>query len=508
MSSSMGTTLSADRRDVRLAIIGAGFSGITVGLRLLATGLNDFVIFDRAEKMGGVWRDNTYPGVAVDTPSAIYSLATHPNPRWSRSYGLGAEILEYTRDVALKGGLEPHFRFGHDVLDACWDAEANRWVIETSKGTYRARFLVQAAGLVSDASYPDVPGLSTFPGPCFQSSAWDHSLDLTGWRVAVAGTGASAVQFVPAIAPEVAQLHVLQRTASWVVPKRDRSRSAKTQKLRSAVPAVMHAERAMMSLLTEVFASARRFRVLRKFMESVCLKHLERQVPDPELRAKLTPAFWYMCKRPLISNDYLPTFNRENVTLHTGGLVAVDGNAVVAGDGSRTEVDVLILNTGFEIGIASPIARRIRGVGGQLLSDYWGDDLRAYKGISVPGFPNLFHTLGPNAASGVNSALVFIEAQARYIADAMRRFASDDTAVAEVREEAERKWTSRVRKASGKTSYELGGCRSYYQNRKGQNVIMWPGFTPSYQLHTRTFDPEAYHLTPAKELAPSAGGSS
>jgi len=503
----MGPTLSADRRDVRLAVIGAGFSGITVGLRLLATGLNDFVILERADVVGGVWRDNTYPGVAVDTPSAIYSLSTHPNPRWSRSYGLGSEIFEYTRDLARTGGLEPHFRFGHDVLSAAWDPDANRWVIETSKGTYRARFLVSAAGLVADPSYPDVPGLSTFPGPCFHSSRWDHSLDLKGQRVAVVGTGASAVQFVPAIAPEVAQLHVLQRTASWVLPKTDHTRSAKSKKLRAAVPAVMHAERAVTSLLTEVFASARRFQVLRKFMESVCLKHLERQVANPKLRAKLTPDFWYMCKRPLISNDYLPTFNRQNVTLHTGGLVAVEGNVVVAGDGTRTEVDILILNTGFEIGITSPIARLIRGVG-QLLADYWGDDPRAYKGISVPGFPNLFMMQGPNASSGVSSALVFAEAQARYIADAMRRFASDDIAVAQVSEEAEREWTSRIRKLSGKTSYELGGCRSYYQNRKGQNVVMWPGFTPSYQLSTRTFDPGVYRLTPAEELAPSAGRAS
>ena len=504
----MGPTPSAERRDVRLAIIGAGLAGITVGLRLRATGLNDFVILDRGDEVGGVWRENTYPGVAVDTPSAIFSLSTHPNPRWSRSYGLGQEILEYTRDVVRSEGLGPHFRFGHEVLSASWDPDAHWWVIETSQGTYRARFLVSAAGLVTDASYPDVPGLSTFPGPCFHSSQWDHSVDLTGRRVAVVGTGASAVQFVPAIAPEVAQLHVLQRTAAWVVPKKDRPRSEKTQKLRAAVPAVMHAERAYMSVLTEVFASARRFQVLRKFMESVCLKHLARQVPDPELRAKLTPDFWYMCKRPLISNDYLPAFNRDNVTLHTGGLAAVEDNVVVAGDGTRIEADVLILNTGFQTGIALPIARRIRGIGQQLLADYWDDDLRAYKGICVPGFPNLFLTLGPNAASGVNSALVFVEAQARYIADAMRRFAGDDTAVVEVREEAERQWTSLVRRISAKTSYELGGCRSYYQNRKGQNIIMWPGFTPSYRRYTRTFDPRAYRLTPAAELAPAAGRTS
>ncbi|HEY4022420.1 MAG TPA: NAD(P)/FAD-dependent oxidoreductase [Pseudonocardiaceae bacterium] len=482
------------RRDVRVAVIGAGLSGIAMGVRLLGKGLQDFVILERAAEVGGVWRDNTYPGVGVDTPSKLYSLSTDLNPDWSRLYATGAELFDYASRVAAEHNLLPYIRFGHTVHDARWNPDAQQWVIMTSRGTYRARFLVSAAGLVADPSYPDVPGLADFAGTCFHSAEWKHDHDLRGRKVAVVGTGSSSVQFVPRIQPEVAELHVLQRTPAWVLPKVDNSIPERTRRRLAGTPGLMVVERMLFYVITEIVSSARRFRPVRGLFQRVCLKNLDKQVSDPRLRRKLKPGFEFMCKRPLISSDYLPALGKPNVTVHTGGLVEVRGSTVVAGDGSTAEVDTLILNTGFDIGITSPIARRIRGVDGTSLAECWDDDPRAYKGMTVPGFPNLFIMQGPNATSGISSALMFGEAQAGYIADALHRFARDDVATVEVRPEKARKWTQWVRGVSARTTYEVGGCRSYYLNRKGENVVMWPAWTAGYQLRTRRFDPHAYVL--------------
>ncbi|MBG0855779.1 NAD(P)/FAD-dependent oxidoreductase [Streptomyces spinoverrucosus] len=491
------TAVDDIRRDVRVAVIGAGFSGIAMGIRLLRKGLHDFVILERAAEVGGVWRDNTYPGVGVDTPSKLYSLSTDPNPHWSRLFAMGDQLFDYTRDVAERRGLLPHIRFEHRVDEARWSPDERLWVIATSKGVYRARFLISAAGVVADPSYPDVPGLEEFPGECFHSARWNHDHDLRGRRVAVIGTGSSSVQFVPLIQPQVAELHVVQRTAAWVRPKVDRPIPERAQRRLRRHPRLMTAERGLFYLITEALAAGRRFGVLRSRFQKTCLKHLQKQVPDPELRRKLLPDFEYMCKRPLISNDYLPALCEPNVTLHTGGLVEVRGNTVLAGDGTKAEVDTLILNTGFDIGVTSPIAQRIHGRGGISLADYWGDDPRGYKGITVPEFPNLFMLQGPNATSGVSSALMFSEAQAVYVADALQRFAKADVETVEVRAERAGAWTRWVRRMSKRTVYEVGGCRSYYLNRKGENVVMWPAWSAGYQLRTRRFDTAAYRVTRA-----------
>ncbi|WBB61256.1 NAD(P)/FAD-dependent oxidoreductase [Streptomyces sp. WMMC500] len=482
------------QRDVRVAVIGAGLSGLAMGLRLLRKGLHDFVILERAAEVGGVWRDNTYPGVGVDTPSKLYSLSTDPNPHWSRLFATGDELFDYTRRVTARNNLLPHIRFEHRVDEARWNAGERLWAIATSRGVYRARFLISAAGVVADPSYPDVPGLADFPGECFHSARWNHERDLRGRRVAVIGTGSSSVQFVPLIQPQVAELHVVQRTAAWVRPKADKPVSERAQRRLRGTPGLMAAERGLFYLITEVLAGARRHRVLRNAFQKTCLKHLDAQVRDPELRRKLLPDFQYMCKRPLISNDYLPALCEPNVTLHTGGLVEVRGSTVLAGDGTKAEVDTLILNTGFDIGVTSPIAQRLHGRGGVSLADYWGDDPRGYKGITVPDFPNLFMLQGPNATSGVSSALMFSEAQAGYIADALQRFAEADVETVEVRPERAGAWTRWVRRMSTRTVYEVGGCRSYYLNRKGENVVMWPAWSAGYQLRTRRFDAGAYRL--------------
>jgi cation diffusion facilitator CzcD-associated flavoprotein CzcO len=336
----------------------------------------------------------------------------------------------------------------------------------------------------------------------FHSAHWNHDHDLRGRKVAVIGAGASAIQFVPEIARQVAELHIIQRTPMWIMPKSDRLISDRVQRRLARTPGLMAAERLLTYAILEAVSNGCRHRPVRRLFEWRCRNHLVKQVPDPELRRKLTPDFEFMCKRPLISNDYLPALGRSNVTVHSGGLVEVRESTVVAGDGTKAEVDTLILNTGFDIGITSPIARRIHGSDDVTLAEYWGDAPRAYKGTTVPCFPNLFLMQGPNASSAATSALIFGEAQAAYIADALSRFAKHDVATVEVREPAERKWTRWVRDVSVRTAYEVGGCRSYYLNRQGENVVMWPTWTMRYQLRTRRFDARAYAMTTAATEPP------
>lgn len=491
----------------RIAVIGAGFSGLAAAVRLRRKGIGDFVIFERADDVGGVWRDNTYPGVGVDTPSRLYSLSHDLNPYWSHAYAKGGELHSYIRQMAEDNGLLTHIRFGHVLTDARWDDRRALWRLETSQGTYTAQFLITATGLVADPSIPDIPGLALFPGATFHSARWDHSLDLRGKRVAVIGTGASAIQFVPEIAPLVSELHVVQRTAGWVLPKFDKEFPPEERARLAGRRWMLPLLRAYQYGLTELFAAARISRPVRSYLRGMCEKQLQAQVADPQLRAALTPTFEFGCKRSLISSDWYPALERDNVILHTGGFTGVRGRRVVAGDGSSAEVDVVILNTGFEIGIASPIARVLHDKEGHSLADHWGDNPRAYKGVAFPGFPNLFMMQGPNATSGVSSALVFAEAQAIYIADALSRLAADDIAVAEVRSEAEQQWTHMIRAKSKHLVYETGGCRSYYQNTKGENVVMWPTWSFVYQLRTRKFDASAYNLTSAAEFVPQGAGA-
>ncbi len=489
----------------RVVVIGAGFTGLTVGLALLRRGVDDMVLLERAHDVGGVWRDNTYPGVGVDTPSPLYQLRTMTNPYWSDLYPAGQEVLDYSRRIARTDGLLERVRFGHRVLDARWDPYSRCWRIRTehtrddAAGTIdrerteiTADVLVSAAGLVSDPKLPDVPGLADFPGPAFHSSRWEHDVDLTGKRVAVVGTGASTVQIVPEIQPVVSELHLVQRTPAWVMPKPDRPVPESTRRRLAANPILTRMQFDLTYVGAEILAAARRVRVLRSGLMRIGRRHLAVQVSDPDLRDRLTPDFEYLCKRPLVSNDYLPAVDAPNTTLHTGGLVEVDGRTVVAGDGTSADVDVIVLSTGFEVGATSPIARRIRDARGRSLTAHWGALPHAYLGMSYPGFPNFFLMQGPNATSGVSSTLLFAEAQGRYVADAVVTMARKGIETVDVRPDVERRWTRQVRRRSARTVWEVGGCASYYQNDNGINVVMWPGNTAEYQLRTRRFRRSAF----------------
>ncbi len=485
----------------RVAVVGAGFTGLTVGLALLRRGVEDVVLLERAHDVGGVWRDNTYPGVGVDTPSPLYQLRRMTNPDWSDMYAPGHEVLDYSRRLAHTDGLMDRVRFGHGVHDARWDPSWRCWRIVTDQGLVTADVLVSAAGLVSDPKLPDVPGLDAFPGPSFHTSRWDHEIDLAGKRVAVVGTGASTVQIVPEIQPDVAELHLLQRTPAWVMPKPDRPVPERTRRRLAANPFLMRMQFDVTYVGAEILAAARRVRSMRTGLMRIGRRHLEQQVTDPDLRERLTPDFEYLCKRPLVSNDYLPAVSAPNTTLHTGGLAEVRGNTVVAADGTSAEVDVIVFATGFEIGATSPIARRVRDSSGRSLSDHWGALPHAYLGMSYPGFPNFFLMQGPNATSGVSSTLLFAEAQGRYVADAVATMAADGIETVDVRPEIERRWTRRVRRRSARTVWEIGGCASYYQNDNGVNVVMWPGNTAEYQLRTRRFRRSAFRTVAGRRGA-------
>lgn len=474
-------------RHSRVAVVGAGFTGLAVGLALLRRGVHDFVLLERADDVGGVWRDNTYPGVGVDTPSPLYQLRAMTNPDWSDLYAPGHEVQDYARRLARSTGLLEHVRFGADVHGAQWDDAGSRWQIDTPLGTFTADVLVSAAGLVADPKLPDVPGLDRFPGPVFHSARWDHTTDLAGKRVAVVGTGATAIQLVPELQPQVSELHVLQRTPAWIMPKPERPVGERVRRVFAASPVLCRMQFDLIYAGAEVLATTRRSRLLRETLSRVGRRHLATHVPDPELRARLTPDFTYACKRPLVSNTYLPAMSAPNSTLHTGGLSHVDGSTVVSGDGSRAEVDAIVLTTGFEVGATAPIAHRLHDAGGRSLHDHWGAYPRAYLGMNYPGFPNLFLMQGPNATSGASSTLLFSEAQARYVADAVCRMAEEGIRTLDVRPEVEQRWTRRVRKRSARTVYETGGCSSYYQNDEGFNVVMWPANTAEYQLRTRRF---------------------
>ena len=474
-------------RHSRVAVVGAGFTGLAVGLALLRRGVHDFVLLERADDVGGVWRDNTYPGVGVDTPSPLYQLRAMTNPDWSALYAPGHEVQDYARRLARSTGLHQHVRFGAEVLSARWDARAARWRVETPHGIYTADVFVSAAGLVADPKLPDIEGLAEFPGPVFHSARWDHSAELAGKRVAVVGTGATAIQLVPELQPQVAELHVLQRTPAWVMPKPERPVGERARRALAANPVLGRMQFDVIYAGAELLAATRRSRLLREMLSRVGHRHMAAQVPDPALRARLTPDFDYACKRPLVSNTYLPAMTAANTRLHTGGLARVGGSTVHSGDGTSAEVDAIVLTTGFEVGATAPIARRIQDTGGRSLHDHWGAYPRAYLGMSYPGFPNLFLMQGPNATSGASSTLLFSEAQARYVADAVCRMADQGIRAVDVRPEVERRWTAWIRKRSARTVYETGGCASYYQNGEGRNVVMWPANTAEYQLRTRRF---------------------
>jgi cation diffusion facilitator CzcD-associated flavoprotein CzcO len=479
---------------VRVAIIGSGFAGLAMAIQLKRHGTEDFVVLERADDIGGAWRDNTYPGCACDVPSTLYSFSFAPNPDWTSSFSLQREIHHYLRDCARRFGLRDHLRLRHEVLEASWDEDRERWSIDTSGGRFTATVLVSATGQLSEPALPQLPGLERFTGTAFHTSRWDHSLNLTGAKVAVVGTGASAVQLVPAIADRVAALHVFQRTAAWVLPQHNRARSRLEHRALRTSPWLQHATRAALYWGREcALIGFTRPRIMRA-VGLLARLHLRRQVPQRALRVALTPTYAMGCKRVLRSSTFYPTLSREHVELITEAILEVRERSVVTADGTEREVDTLVFGTGFRAA-EMPIARRIRGRDGRLLAHDWHHrGAQAYLGSTVAGFPNLFLLTGPNSALAHNSVLLGIETQVRYVLDALRVMQSHRLAAVEVQPQAQEAFVREVQARMAGTVWVTGGCHSWFLDDAGRNTTVWPWFTSRLRRLTGRFDVENYLL--------------
>jgi cation diffusion facilitator CzcD-associated flavoprotein CzcO len=479
--------------DYEIAIIGTGFSGLGMAIKLKQAGFEDFVVLERAEDVGGTWWANTYPDCACDVPSHLYSFSFAPNPNWSQTYSSQPEIRDYLRAIADRYGLRESIRFGHEVSAAAWDEEAGRWEISTSRGMLRARVLIGAMGPLTEPRIPDLPGLSEFEGAVFHSARWDHSVDLAGKRVAAVGTGASAIQFVPAIQPRVERLHVFQRTPPWVVPHTNRPIRGFERRLFRAVPAAQRAVRGAIYAAREtlVLGFVKRPRLMR-VLERAARRHIARQVPDGELRAKVTPDYAFGCKRILPSNRWYPALGKENVELVSGGAVEVRERSILGADGVERPVDAIVFATGFKV-TDMPIATRVRGRGGLLLDDHWHGSPRAYFGAAIAGFPNFFMLLGPNTGLGHSSMVYMIESQIAHVLGALREMRRAGAATVEVRAEAQEAFNAEVDSRMQGTVWNTG-CASWYIDPTGRNATLWPDWTWRFRRRAARFDPTAYEL--------------
>jgi cation diffusion facilitator CzcD-associated flavoprotein CzcO len=490
----------------RIAIIGAGFSGLGMAIKLKEAGEHDFVVLERAGDIGGTWRDNTYPGCRCDVPSHLYSFSFAPNPDWSSTFSPQPEILDYLRACAERYGVLPHVRFHHELEGADWDEERELWQLKTSRGELTAEVLVAGQGFLSEPSVPDLPGLRSFEGTSFHSAAWDHEHDLDGERVAVIGTGASAIQFAPAIQPRVGRLHVFQRTAPWVVPHPNRQLSRYERALYRLCPPAQLAMRGGIYWARESLVLQFRNRRFGKLVERMALRHLRKQVPDPELRRKLTPSYAMGCKRILPTNEWYPTLTKPNVELVTNRVSEVRPHSVVTEDGSEREVDTIIFGTGFRV-TDIPIAHRIRGRDGRTLAANWDGSPEAYKGTAVAGYPNLFFLVGPNTGLGHSSIVFMIESQIAYVMEALRAMRLRGARTLEVRAAAQVAYNAEVQRMTRGTVWVGGGCASWYIDRNGRNSTLWPTFTWPFRKRLRRFDERAYALgagRPRPEPLPAA----
>jgi cation diffusion facilitator CzcD-associated flavoprotein CzcO len=479
-------------RDVRVAIIGSGFAGLGMAIALRRRGETDFVVLERADDVGGTWRDNHYPGAACDVQSNLYSFSFAPNPDWPRSYSAQPEIQAYLQGVAERFDVRRHVLFGAEVQSARWDDVEGRWHVRTAAGDVRAQILVSAAGALADPTYPDIPGLSTFEGTVMHSARWDEVHELAGERVAVIGTGASAIQVVPAIQPVVGSITVYQRTAPWIVPRTDRPTKGWLRRVYRRVPPLQKAVRGALYASREflVIGLAKRRRFL-KPVEKLARAHLYRQVRDPQLRAALTPHYTIGCKRILISNDYYPAVAAPNAELVTAGIEEIRPHSIVTRDGVERPTDTIVLATGFHV-TDLPIAGRIAGRDGRTLAEVWKSGMVSNRSAAVAGFPNLFLLVGPNVGVGHTSMVYMIESQVAYVERALDAMEAEGLDALETTEEAQAAYRDLIAERSRGTVWLGGGCASWYLDPHGHNTTLWPDFTFRFRRLTRTFDRENY----------------
>ncbi len=526
------------REHHRAVIVGSGFAGLGAAIKLKRSGIEDFVVLERDSEVGGTWWANTYPGCQCDIPSHLYSFSFAPNPRWTRTYSLQPEILQYLRDVCREHGIYPHVRFGREVASASWDEDARVWRIQTitpahihepaelgepavesaeqtakssqltaesseltaESSELTADLLIVGPGPLSDPKLPQIEGIETFEGKIFHSARWDHEHSLLGKRVAVVGTGASSIQFVPQIQPEVAKLNVFQRTPPWIVPHRDRPTTRLERALYRLFPPAQRIVRGLTYFSRELFVFTLMHPRAGSLFERMARKHLRDQVPEPQLRAKLTPRYRIGCKRLLISNDYYPALQRPNVELVTDAITAITPSTIITAEGSEHEVDTIVLGTGFHV-TDMPVADWVRGRDGRTLAEVWQGSPQAFLGTTVAGFPNLFMLVGPNTGLGHNSIVFMIESQLNYMMDCIGQLDRSGAYTFDVRPDVQRRFNEDLQRELQGTVWTSGGCVSWYLDEHGRNSTIWPGFTWPFRRRTRHFQTTDYELdtAPARE---------
>jgi len=483
--------------NVDVLIVGAGFSGLCMGIKLLEAGMNSFLIIEKGAEIGGTWWDNRYPGCACDIPSHLYSFSFAPSTEWTRMYPGQQEIHDYLKRCVQHYALAPYLRLNTRFCEAVWDESKGVWNATAGDGMrIRARVLVSGMGALHVPRYPELKGLDRFKGPAFHSSSWDHSVDLAGKNVAVVGTGASSIQFVPQIAPRVGKLYLFQRTPPWVVPRLDFAFSEKWRRRFLSIPITRRALRQYLFWRQEfrVFSFLGN-QTFRKKVEAIALRHLARAIKDPKMRAAFTPNYQLGCKRVLVSDDYYPTFNRSNLELVTEGIAEVCEHSIVTSDGVERPIDVLIYGTGFRA--SEPlIGCRVVGKGGVEIHDAWRTRMSAYLGVTVSGFPNFFILLGPNTGLGHNSVVLMIEAQVRYTMNCLKLLRRRNERVLEVRPEIQKSFVDEIYRRMAGTVWQSGGCKSWYQDQTtGEITTLWPGSVVSYLRRTRSVSPSDYELS-------------
>jgi cation diffusion facilitator CzcD-associated flavoprotein CzcO len=489
--------LSADTHDLDVVIIGAGFSGLGMAIALQAQGGRSFVVLEKGAGVGGTWRENTYPGCACDVPSHLYSYSFEPNPHWSRMFATQPEILAYLESCADRHGVRDRIRLNTAVTGLTWQPDAARWRVETADGrALTARVVVAGAGGLHVPAFPEAPGVDTFSGPAFHTAQWRSDVDLTGKRVAVVGTGASAIQVVPEIAKVAGRLTVFQRSPPWIMPKADRTMQSWEKRLFSALPGTQEALRRWIYLMLEVRAlNFVKARPRGGIAERMARRHIAAQIADPALRAKVTPDYVVGCKRVLLSNDYYPALTQPNVSLVTEAVREVTPGGLVTADGVAHAADVIVWATGFKpFEVFSGIA--VTGRDGRRLDAEWSDHgPQTLLGVSAAGFPNLFFLMGPNTGLGHNSMIFMIESQIAHVMDALAALDSTGAAAIEPRGDAQAAFADEIAERLRQSVWG-SGCRSWYVGADGRNFTTWPGFTFEYRRRTKRISAEDYVTAP------------
>jgi cation diffusion facilitator CzcD-associated flavoprotein CzcO len=491
-----------DKNFYQVIIVGGGFAGLGAAIKLKEAGIEDFILLEKAGEMGGVWRENTYPGCACDVPSALYSYSFAQNPAWSRVFAQQKEIKQYLFDVVDQYQVMPHVHLNQEALEAQWSDKDTCWIIQTNQGELRSQFAILACGPMHEPVLPDVQGIKDFKGEIFHSSQWRHDLDLTGKRVAVVGTGASAIQFVPQIQPDVKQLTVFQRTAQWVLPKSDMPLLAPVRAMFKLLPITQQLMRGSVYGIFETINGGIQSPAAMTQFQKLAQWHLNYHIKNPQLREKLTPHFIIGCKRILQSNNWYPALAQDNVNVIASGLAEIKGHTLIASNGDQCEADVIILGTGFEIA-EPPIAKRVFNRFGQRMSDVWQGSPEGYMGTMVENCPNGFLMFGPNIAVS-SSAFIIIEAQLGYIIDAINQAIRLGIRTIEPDPDQTKIFNEDVQAALQTTVWNKGGCQSYFIDRNGRNSTVWPWTTFKLREKMKNFNLREYRVDYQPELKPTS----